>query len=31
MSLNIHEDDLLRKGSQIGEKIGFERGIRRGR
>jgi hypothetical protein len=27
MSLNIHKDDLLREGSQIGEKIGFEKGI----
>jgi len=27
MSLNIHRDDLLRQGSLIGEKIGFERGI----
>ena len=27
MSLNIHKDDLLRQGSLIGEKIGFERGI----
>ena len=27
MSLNIHEDDLR----MAGEKIGFERGIRRGR
>jgi len=35
MSLNIHEDDLRREGLQLGEKIGFERGvaagIRRGR
>ena len=31
MSLNIHEDDLRREGSQLGEKIGFERGIRKGR
>ena len=35
MSLNIWKDDLLREGSQQGEKIGFERGvaagIRRGR
>ena len=35
MSLNIREDDLRREGSQLGEKIGFERGvaagIRRGR
>ncbi|WP_315450838.1 Rpn family recombination-promoting nuclease/putative transposase, partial [uncultured Treponema sp.] len=31
MSLNIWKDDLLREGSQAGEKIGFERGIRRGR
>ena len=35
MSLNIWKDDLLREGSQLGEKIGFERGvvagIRRGR
>lgn len=27
MSLNIHRDDLLRQGSLIGEKIGFERGV----
>ena len=27
MSLNIHKDDLLRQGSLIGEKIGFEKGI----
>jgi len=26
MSLNIHKDDLLRQGSLIGEKIGFEKG-----
>ena len=26
MSLNIHRDDLLRQGSLIGEKIGFEKG-----
>ena len=31
MSLNIHEDDLRREGLQLGEKIGFERGIRKGR
>ena len=31
MSLNIHEDDLRRESLQAGEKIGFERGIRRGR
>ena len=35
MSLNIHEDDLRRESLQLGEKIGFERGvaagIRRGR
>ncbi|MDR9859754.1 hypothetical protein H0R97_08685, partial [Treponema socranskii] len=31
MSLNIWKDDLLREGSQLGEKIGFERGIRKGR
>jgi len=35
MSLNIWKDDLLREGSQLGEKIGFERGVaagtRRGR
>ena len=31
MSLNIWKDDLLREGSQAGEKIGFERGIRKGR
>ena len=30
MSLNIHKDDLLREGSQIGEKIGFEKGMRKG-
>ena len=30
MSLNIHEDDLRREGLQLGEKIGFERGIRDG-
>ena len=33
--LNIHEDDLRRESSQLGEKIGFERGVaagtRRGR
>ena len=27
MSLNIHKDDLLREGSLIGEKIGFEKGV----
>ena len=27
MSLNIHKDDLLRQGSRIGEKIGFEKGV----
>ena len=27
MSLNIHKDDLLRQGSLIGEKIGFEKGV----
>ena len=31
MSLNIREDDLRREGSQLGEKIGFEQGIRKGR
>ena len=31
MSLNIWKDDLLREGSQLGKKIGFERGIRKGR
>ena len=31
MSLNIHEDDLRRESLQLGEKIGFERGIRKGR
>ena len=31
MSLNIHKDDLLRQGSLIGEKIGFEKGILQGR
>ena len=31
ISLNIWKDDLLREGSQLGEKIGFERGIRKGR
>ncbi|WP_432899990.1 Rpn family recombination-promoting nuclease/putative transposase [Treponema socranskii] len=31
MSLNIREDDLRREGLQLGEKIGFERGIRKGR
>ena len=30
MSLNIREDDLRREGSQLGEKIGFERGRRDG-
>ena len=30
MSLNIHKDDLLRQGSLIGEKIGFEKGTRDG-
>ena len=30
MSLNIREDDLRREGSQIGEKIGFERGVAAG-
>ena len=30
MSLNIHKDDLLRQGSLIGEKIGFEKGRRNG-
>ena len=28
--LNIHEDDLRRESSQLGEKIGFERGRRDG-
>jgi len=27
MSLNIYKDDLLREGSLIGEKIGFEKGV----
>jgi len=27
MSLNIHKDDLIRQGSLIGEKIGFEKGV----
>ena len=27
MSLNIHRDDLVREGSLIGEKIGFEKGV----
>ena len=31
MSLNIREDDLRRESLQLGEKIGFERGIRKGR
>ena len=31
MSLNIHKDDLLRQGSLIGEKIGFEKGLFQGR
>jgi len=31
MSLNIREDDLRREGTQIGERIGFERGILQGR
>ena len=31
MSLNIHEDDLRRESLQLGEKIGFERGIRKDR
>ena len=31
MSLNIREDDLRREGLQLGEKIGFERGIRKDR
>ena len=31
MPLNIREDDLRREGLQLGEKIGFERGIRKGR
>ena len=31
MSLNIHEDDLRREGSQIGERIGFEKGILQGK
>ena len=26
----IHNDDLLRNGSQIGEKIDFEKGLRKG-
>ena len=30
MSLNIREDDLRREGSQLGEKIGFERGVATG-
>ena len=30
MSLNIWKDDLLREGSQAGEKIGFERGVAAG-
>ena len=30
MSLNIWKDDLLREGSQQGEKIGFERGVATG-
>ena len=30
MSLNIREDDLRREGSQLGEKIGFERGVAAG-
>ncbi len=30
MSLNIHKDDLLRQGSLIGEKIGFEKGVHKG-
>ena len=30
MSLNIWKDDLLREGSQMGEKIGFERGVATG-
>ena len=30
MSLNIHKDDLLRQGSLIGERIGFEKGIHKG-
>ena len=25
--LNIHEDDLRRESSQLGEKIGFERAL----
>ena len=25
--MNIHKDDLLREGSLIGEKIGFEKGV----
>ena len=29
--MNIHRDDLLREGSLIGEKIGFEKGILQGR
>ena len=31
MSLNIHEDDLRREGSQIGERIGFEKGMLQGK
>ena len=30
MSLNIHEDDLRRESLQLGEKIGFERGVATG-
>ena len=30
MALNIWKDDLLREGSQQGEKIGFERGVAAG-
>ena len=30
MSLNIHEDDLRRESLQLGEKIGFERGVAAG-
>ena len=30
MSLNIHKDDLLRQGSLMGEKIGFEKGVHKG-
>ena len=30
MSLNIREDDLRREGLQLGEKIGFERGVAAG-